>query len=68
MTQETFAPSVLLPDGRTYEPTGVEWLLAFALAGHQWAIDALPEKLESVDTVWGRMPVGHLFGDHGNLR
>lgn len=34
-------PGVLLPDGTTYYPTGLEYLLAFALAGCGWAIEAL---------------------------
>lgn len=41
----TFSPSVLLADGRTYTPTGKEWLLAFAFNGCDWAVDALM-KLE----------------------
>ena len=36
-------PGVVLPDGRTYYPTGREWLLAYAVAGCQWAVDALEE-------------------------
>ncbi len=34
---ESFAPSVVI-DGRTVEPPGWMWVLAFALAGCGWAI------------------------------
>ena len=40
---DTFAPSILLPDGRTITPSGLTWLLAFAIAGCKWAEDALEE-------------------------
>lgn len=43
---EKIIPGVRLPDGRTYYPTGLEWLVAFAMAGCQWAIEAL-ERYES---------------------
>lgn len=43
---EHFAPSILI-NGRTYYPTGFEWLLAFAIAGCKWAEDALPEAIEN---------------------
>lgn len=35
----SFAPTVLLPDGRTVTPAGWMWVLALALAGSRWAID-----------------------------
>ena len=38
MTTKTFAPSILLEDGTTYEPRGWEWILAFALDGCDWAV------------------------------
>ncbi len=41
----SFAPTVLTRDGRTITPTGVEWLLAFALRGCEWAI----RDLEKID-------------------
>jgi hypothetical protein len=34
-----------MSDGRTVQPTGFEWLLAFAIAGCKWAEDALPEAI-----------------------
>jgi hypothetical protein len=42
---EKFAPSIRMSDGRTVQPTGFEWLLAFAIAGCKWAEDALPEAI-----------------------
>jgi len=44
---EIFAPGIVTEDGRTIYPTGLEWILAFALNGCQWAIDALPEAIEN---------------------
>lgn len=35
----SFSPTVLLPDGRTIKPQGWMWVMGFALAGCQWAID-----------------------------
>lgn len=32
-------PGILLPDGHTIYLTGAEWVLAFAIAGCQWAVD-----------------------------
>jgi hypothetical protein len=43
MDTNTIRPGVLMPDGSTYYPTNVEWLIAFALAGFQWAADALAD-------------------------
>lgn len=50
---ESFAPSVRIPpqrlpnsqwiDEHDYTPTGREWLLAFALAGCEWAVKMLEE-------------------------
>jgi len=37
---ESFAPGVVI-NGIHYTPTGKEWLVAFAMAGCQWAIEAL---------------------------
>ena len=34
-------PGIVTSSGETIYPTGTEWLLAFALKGCQWAIDAL---------------------------
>jgi hypothetical protein len=44
---DSFAPSIRLPDGRTVQPTGFEWLLAYAIAGCKWAEDLLPEAIEN---------------------
>lgn len=35
---ETFAPTVRMPEGDDYTPAGWEWVLAFAVAGCEWAI------------------------------
>lgn len=40
---DSMRPSILLKDGRTIYPTNFEYLIAFSIAGCQWAIDALPE-------------------------
>jgi len=47
--KETFAPGINV-NGRTYTPEGWEWILGFALAGCQWAIDIAgePEFLEKI--------------------
>lgn len=37
----TICPGIVLQDGRTIYPTGAEWILAFAIAGCQWAIDEI---------------------------
>lgn len=44
---ETFSPSIVL-HGRTVVPEGWMWVLAFALAGVQWAVDeaSTPEFTE----------------------
>lgn len=39
-------PSVLLPDGTTVYPSGLDWLMGFALAGCEWAVKALPVAIE----------------------
>jgi hypothetical protein len=41
---EPFAPSVRLRGGRVVTPTGRQWLMAFAMAGCQWAINALAQQ------------------------
>lgn len=41
----SFAPGILF-EGRRYEPTGIEWLLYFSMAGCQWAIDAIPDAVK----------------------
>jgi hypothetical protein len=38
---ETIRPGILTREGRIIYPTGVEWVLAFAFAGCQWAIDEI---------------------------
>jgi hypothetical protein len=38
-------PALQMKDGTTVYPTNVEWLIAFAIKGCQWAIDALPEAI-----------------------
>lgn len=38
MQTETFAPTIKLSDGQTYQPEGWMWILSFALAGCEWAI------------------------------
>lgn len=48
---DTIHPGVVI-DGRTYYPTGRQWLVAFAIVGCQWAIDAL-EKEESTRILGG---------------
>jgi len=35
---EHFSPGVRLTNGRTITPRGWEWILAFAMAGCDWAI------------------------------
>jgi hypothetical protein len=44
--KDTIKPAILV-DGRTIYPTGIEWLLAFAIKGCKWAEDALPEAIEN---------------------
>jgi len=39
-------PGIVTQDGTTIYPTGIEWLLAFAVNGCQWAVDALPENVD----------------------
>ncbi|MFA5767349.1 MAG: hypothetical protein WC919_05480 [Candidatus Paceibacterota bacterium] len=39
-------PAVRLSNGRTVYPTGLEWLLGFAIGGCKWAQDALPGAIE----------------------
>lgn len=62
--RETFSPGVILPDGDTWYPNGMEWLLFFALKGCKWAADALetPEVKaqilrcrDPIETMWGEM-------------
>ena len=38
---EFIYPGILMPGGGTIYPTGVEWIVAFALKGCQWAIDEI---------------------------
>jgi hypothetical protein len=45
MMNEKIRPTLQMPDGTTETPTNVEWLIAFAIKGCQWAIDALPEAI-----------------------
>lgn len=40
---ESFAPTILTRDGRTITPRSYEWVIGFAIAGVQWAIDKLNE-------------------------
>jgi len=51
---EPIRPGVVTSDGRTIYPTGVEWVLAFAFAGCQWAIDEIESgRLEQAQaTLW----------------
>ncbi len=53
--RETFSPGVWITDDhsnrRLVTPTGFEWTLAFAMAGCQWAIDALPEVIERMNAI-----------------
>ena len=60
----SISPGVLLNDGTTYYPKGYEWLLAFALRGCQWAIEALEtpdvkaqiqQDYDPIETVWGEV-------------
>lgn len=43
---KTIRPGIVMPNGAVVYPTGFEWLLAFAISGCQWAVDALPEAIE----------------------
>lgn len=45
-----FAPSVVLPGGRTVQPEGWMWVLGFAFGGCQWAVDTAntPEFKDSM--------------------
>jgi len=49
---EPIRPGIVCKDGSTYYPTGDEWMLAFALKGCQWAIDAVEEKRQVIETNW----------------
>ena len=40
----TIRPGIVLATGESYYPTGDEWIVAFALAGFQWAIDAAEQR------------------------
>lgn len=40
MTIERFAPSIVMPDGRSVTPEGWMWVLGLAFAGVPWAIEA----------------------------
>ena len=40
MMAESFAPTVTMPGGGTVAPEGWMWVLGFALAGCEWAIEA----------------------------
>lgn len=42
-------PSVIMPDGSVVYPSGIDWLMGFALAGCQWAIDALPNAIHRAE-------------------
>jgi hypothetical protein len=46
---ERFAPGVVV-DGRVYTPEGWEWILGFALAGCEWAVQeaAAPDFRERI--------------------
>ena len=44
-TMERIQPSINIK-GMTYYPTGYEWLLYFAYAGCEWAIEALIKEAE----------------------
>jgi len=46
ISRDTIAPGVVI-NGVTYYPTGLEWLLAFAIAGCKWAVDALPDAIKN---------------------
>lgn len=59
---ESFAPSVLLPDGTAYEPKGYEWLLAFAMAGCTWAETALESPEVRAQLLRDRDPITTLWG------
>lgn len=46
-------PGIVLSNGETYYPTGVEWLLAFALKGCKWAEDMLQTpEMEEARRLW----------------
>jgi hypothetical protein len=47
MTNEKFSPGLVMKDGTSVQPTNIEWLIAFAIKGNQWAIDALPEAIDN---------------------
>ena len=56
MTKETIRPGIVSRDyyngEHTYYPTDDEWLLAFALQGCQWAIDAVETKMKKIEDQW----------------
>lgn len=45
-------PGIVLNNGETYYPTGIEWILAFALKGCDWAIKALEEWRKDEPNRW----------------
>ncbi len=66
MTTEMIRPGIVVKDEwgfeKTIYPTGMEWIMAFALKGCQWAIDILgSEEVElarkraadPIKTMWG---------------
>lgn len=44
MNTEKFAPTVKMPGGGIVTPPGWVWVLAFALAGQEWAIEITKTK------------------------
>lgn len=44
---EPIKPAILI-NGETIYPTGIEWLVAFALSECQWAKDALEDYKKNV--------------------
>jgi hypothetical protein len=44
---DTIKPGIVLEDGTTYYPSGIEWIFAFAVVGCQWAIDEMPRAREN---------------------
>lgn len=58
MNIEKFSPSIRTPFGETVVPTNFEWVLAFALKGCQWAIDAIPEMERELNQIEYNKNVG----------
>jgi len=46
--RSSFAPTVVMPGGRTVTPEGWMWVLGFAMAGCKWAIEAAGRDAEAI--------------------